>query len=65
MKVELLPLNTVIKPSLISESIVKIRIIYTLQGKTWQPDIRTISRILRMAIVCNDNQGVELGPTSP
>jgi hypothetical protein len=35
---------------------------YILQGKTWQHDICTISRILRTIIVHNDNQGAGPGP---
>jgi hypothetical protein len=65
MEVELLRLNTLINPSLKTESVTEIRIIYTLQGKTWQHDVHMISRILRTSTVCNDNQGVGLGPTSP
>jgi hypothetical protein len=38
---------------------------YTLQGKTSQHDIRTISWTLHTAIVHIDNQGVGPGPYLP
>jgi hypothetical protein len=65
MKVELLRLDSAIKPSPISEGIVEIQIIYTLQGIKHD----------NMTLECHEettsghsswcDQGVELGPTSP
>jgi hypothetical protein len=65
MKLKFLHLNSAIKPTPISEVVMEIRIVYTLQGINLTTRHPRVTKTPRVAIVHDYYQRVKLGPPYP